>query len=142
MQVLGWRPVAGSSPAARRGARWRAGLTPRPDLQHALMPARDKPIKFHLTVITVSTANRNPGEAGMSAHGPTRTSSVQSQCPLSAPSRKSAAPGMMEATARQETIASGMSTTDRIGEIVLVVWVLAFWPERWTHILSRLRKPR
>jgi hypothetical protein len=25
---------------------------------------------------------------------------------------------------------------------VLVVAVLAFWPERWTHILNRLRKPR
>ena len=24
---------------------------------------------------------------------------------------------------------------------VLVVAVLAFWPERWTHILSRLHKP-
>jgi hypothetical protein len=26
--------------------------------------------------------------------------------------------------------------------LVLVVWVLAFWPERWTHVLSRLHKPR
>ena len=26
--------------------------------------------------------------------------------------------------------------------VVLVVFVLAFRPERWTHILSRLRKPR
>ena len=25
---------------------------------------------------------------------------------------------------------------------VLVLWVLAFWPERWTHLLSRLHKPR
>jgi hypothetical protein len=25
---------------------------------------------------------------------------------------------------------------------VLVVFVLAFWPERWTHMLSRLHKPR
>jgi len=25
---------------------------------------------------------------------------------------------------------------------VLVVWVLAFWPERWTHLLSRFHKPR
>ena len=25
---------------------------------------------------------------------------------------------------------------------VLAVWVLAFWPERWTHALSRLPKPR
>ena len=25
---------------------------------------------------------------------------------------------------------------------VLAVWVLAFWPERWTHVLSRLHKPR
>jgi hypothetical protein len=26
--------------------------------------------------------------------------------------------------------------------VVLIVWVLAFWPERWTHVLSRLHKPR
>jgi len=26
--------------------------------------------------------------------------------------------------------------------LVLVGWVLAFWPERWTHVLSRLHKPR
>ena len=26
--------------------------------------------------------------------------------------------------------------------IELVVFVLAFWPERWTHMLSRLHKPR
>ena len=26
--------------------------------------------------------------------------------------------------------------------VVLVVAVLAFWPERWTHILDRFRKPR
>lgn len=26
--------------------------------------------------------------------------------------------------------------------VVLVVWVLAFLPERWTHVLSRLHKPR
>jgi hypothetical protein len=26
--------------------------------------------------------------------------------------------------------------------LVLVVWVLAFWPERWTHVLRRLHKPR
>jgi hypothetical protein len=26
--------------------------------------------------------------------------------------------------------------------VVLIVWVLAFWPERWTHLLSRLHKPR
>jgi len=25
--------------------------------------------------------------------------------------------------------------------VILVVWVLAFWPERWTHILKR-DKPR
>jgi uncharacterized membrane protein YeaQ/YmgE (transglycosylase-associated protein family) len=25
---------------------------------------------------------------------------------------------------------------------VLAVWVLAFWPERCTHVLSRLHKPR
>ena len=25
--------------------------------------------------------------------------------------------------------------------VILVVWVLAFWPERWTHILKR-GKPR
>ena len=26
--------------------------------------------------------------------------------------------------------------------VVLVVAVLAFWPERWTHILNRVHKPR
>jgi predicted signal transduction protein with EAL and GGDEF domain len=26
--------------------------------------------------------------------------------------------------------------------IVFIVAVLAFWPERWTHLLSRLHKPR
>ena len=26
--------------------------------------------------------------------------------------------------------------------VVLVIAVLAFWPERWTHILNRIRKPR
>jgi hypothetical protein len=26
--------------------------------------------------------------------------------------------------------------------LIFIVAVLAFWPERWTHILSRLRKPR
>jgi len=26
--------------------------------------------------------------------------------------------------------------------LVLIVWVVAFWPERWTHLLSRLHKPR
>ena len=26
--------------------------------------------------------------------------------------------------------------------VVVVVAVLAFWPERWTHILSRLHKSR
>jgi len=25
---------------------------------------------------------------------------------------------------------------------VFVIWVLAFWPERWTHVLSRPHKPR
>jgi hypothetical protein len=25
---------------------------------------------------------------------------------------------------------------------VFVLWVLAFWPARWTHVLSRLHKPR
>jgi hypothetical protein len=25
---------------------------------------------------------------------------------------------------------------------VFIVAVLAFWPERWTHILNRLHKPR
>ena len=25
---------------------------------------------------------------------------------------------------------------------VFVIWVLAFWSERWTHVLSRLHKPR
>lgn len=25
--------------------------------------------------------------------------------------------------------------------VVLVVAVLAFWPERWTHILNRIHKP-
>jgi formate hydrogenlyase subunit 3/multisubunit Na+/H+ antiporter MnhD subunit len=26
--------------------------------------------------------------------------------------------------------------------VVFIVAVLAFWPERWTHILNRLHKPR
>jgi len=26
--------------------------------------------------------------------------------------------------------------------LVLIVCVVAFWPERWTHLLSRLHKPR
>jgi len=26
--------------------------------------------------------------------------------------------------------------------LILVVAVLTFWPERWTHVLNRLRKPR
>ena len=26
--------------------------------------------------------------------------------------------------------------------LVLIVWVVAFWPERWTHLLGRLHKPR
>jgi hypothetical protein len=26
--------------------------------------------------------------------------------------------------------------------VVLVVGVLAFWPERWTNVLNRLHKPR
>jgi uncharacterized membrane protein YeaQ/YmgE (transglycosylase-associated protein family) len=26
--------------------------------------------------------------------------------------------------------------------MVLVVWVLAFWPERWAHLLTRFHKPR
>lgn len=26
--------------------------------------------------------------------------------------------------------------------LVLIVAVLAFWPERWTHVLNRLHKPR
>ena len=26
--------------------------------------------------------------------------------------------------------------------LVSIVAVLAFWPERWTHILNRLHKPR
>jgi len=26
--------------------------------------------------------------------------------------------------------------------LVLVLWVLAFWPERWTHMLNRVDKPR
>ena len=25
---------------------------------------------------------------------------------------------------------------------VLVLWVLAFWPQRWTHMLNRVDKPR
>jgi predicted signal transduction protein with EAL and GGDEF domain len=25
---------------------------------------------------------------------------------------------------------------------IFIVAVLAFWPERWTHLLSRLHKPR
>ena len=26
--------------------------------------------------------------------------------------------------------------------LILVVCVLAFWPQRWTHMLSRMHKPR
>jgi hypothetical protein len=26
--------------------------------------------------------------------------------------------------------------------LIPVVWVLAFWPERWTHVLNRFHKPR
>ena len=35
-----------------------------------------------------------------------------------------------------------MQMTVALFLFVLVVWVLAFWPERWTHLLGRFRKPR
>src|SRR5271169_5504703 len=56
MESLGWRRRRGSSPAARRGARQRAGLTP-VSASNTLMQAGDaspKPTQKPLTVITVS----------------------------------------------------------------------------------------
>jgi len=26
--------------------------------------------------------------------------------------------------------------------LLFVLWILAFWPERWTHILNRIHKSR
>src|SRR5271169_4973642 len=62
MESLGWRQRRGSSPAARRGARERAGLTP-VSASNTLSSERETPHpkpnqKTPLTVITVSTANR------------------------------------------------------------------------------------
>jgi hypothetical protein len=60
MESLGWRQRRGSSPAARRGARQRAGLTAA-SASNSLSCEREtlhqNPIKNTLTVITVSTAN-------------------------------------------------------------------------------------
>src|SRR5580693_4361921 len=60
MESLGWRQRRGSSPAARRGARQRAGLTP-VSASNTLSCERETPHpkpnpKTSLTVITVSTA--------------------------------------------------------------------------------------
>ena len=60
MESLGWRQRRGSSPAARRGARQRAGLTP-VSASNTLSCERETPHpkpnqKTPLTVITVSTA--------------------------------------------------------------------------------------
>jgi len=59
MESLGWRQRRGSSPAARRGARQRAGLTAA-SASNSLSCEREtlhqNPIKNTLTVITVSTA--------------------------------------------------------------------------------------
>ena len=60
MESLGWRQRRGSSPAARRGARERAGLTP-VSASNTLSCERETPHpkpnqKIPLTVITVSTA--------------------------------------------------------------------------------------
>ena len=60
MESLGWRQRRGSSPAARRGARQRAGLTP-VSASNTLSCERETPHpkpnhKIPLTVITVSTA--------------------------------------------------------------------------------------
>src|ERR1700693_1211511 len=60
MESLGWRQRRGSRPAARRGARQRAGLTP-VSASNTLSCERETPHpkpnpKTPLTVITVSTA--------------------------------------------------------------------------------------
>ena len=62
MADIGWRRRRGSSPAARRGARQRAGLTPA-SASNTLSCQREtlhsqqlKSIKNPLTAITVSTA--------------------------------------------------------------------------------------
>src|SRR4249920_3496977 len=63
MQDLGWRPRWGSCPAARRGARQRAGLTPASafnTLSCLLEMLHSKQLsssKCWLTVMTVSTAS-------------------------------------------------------------------------------------
>jgi hypothetical protein len=64
MESLGWRQRWGSSPAARRGARERAGLTPI-SASNTLSCERETPHpkpnqKIPLTVITVSTATMRP----------------------------------------------------------------------------------
>ena len=63
MESLGWRQRRGSSPAARRGARERAGLTP-VSASNTLSCERETPHpkpnqKIPLTVITVSTATNS-----------------------------------------------------------------------------------
>jgi len=63
MESLGWRQRRGSSPAARRGARQRAGLTPASSFNtlHACWRCFTQnssgQSKCCLTVITVSTAS-------------------------------------------------------------------------------------
>jgi len=64
MESLGWRQRRGSSPAARRGARQRAGLTA-VSASNTLSCEREtlhpKPNQNTLTVITVSTATIRSG---------------------------------------------------------------------------------
>jgi hypothetical protein len=66
MESLGWRQRRGSSPAAQRGARQRAGLTA-VSASNTLSCEREtlhpKPNQNTLTVITVSTANLDPKRA-------------------------------------------------------------------------------
>ena len=81
MESLGWRRRRGSSPAARRGAHQRAGLTP-VFASNTLSCEREtlhpKPTqKIPLTVITVSTAANTPaGQPGLLR--PSRTRFVTS----------------------------------------------------------------
>src|ERR1700719_2227406 len=69
MEALSWRRRWGSSPAARRGARQRAGLTHAAASntlsceRETLHPKQLRPEKIRMTVITVSTAtHRGPAE--------------------------------------------------------------------------------
>jgi hypothetical protein len=77
MESLDWRQRRGSSPAARRGARQRAGLTP-VSASNTLSCERETPHpkptqKTPLTVITVSTAANTPaGQPGLLRPSKTR----------------------------------------------------------------------